>query len=252
LPRLVPVLVKACKHGLNPPIMSTPLPTTAAHGLTQVHSRIDAAIQAAGRPAGSVGLVAVSKTHDAETILPLLAAGQRCFGENRVQEAKAKWPDLRRQFPDLSLHLIGPLQTNKVAEAVALFDVIQTVDRDKLAAALATEMKKQNRHLPCLVQVNIGREPQKAGIDPADAASFVTRAREVHGLNIVGLMCIPPADEDPVPYFSALAALQKQLHLPQLSMGMSGDYASAIAHGATLVRVGSAIFGARPVIQSSG
>ena len=224
----------------------------ATLSLKRVLANIAEATLLAGRPAGDVKLVAVSKTHGVEAILPVLKAGQRCFGENRVQEAKAKWPDLRQHYPDISLHLIGPLQTNKVAEAVALCDVIQTVDRPKLVVALSAEMKKQGRNLPCYVQVNVGREQQKAGVDPDETVDFVTRAKREHGLNIIGLMCIPPADADPTPYFSCLAALRKSLDLPQLSMGMSGDYTSAIAQGATLVRVGSAIFGDRAVMQSSG
>ncbi|KQT42901.1 alanine racemase [Aureimonas sp. Leaf454] len=200
----------------------------------------------AGRPAGSVALVAVSKTYDGEAIRPVLDAGQRVFGENRVQEAMGKWPALREAYPGVELHLIGPLQSNKSAEAVATFDVIETVDREKIAAALSAEMMKQGRRLAVYVQVNTGEEPQKAGIPPREAVAFVTRCRSVHGLDVVGLMCIPPADENPGPHFALLAKLAKESGLPKLSMGMSGDYETAIAFGATSVRVGSAIFGARP------
>lgn len=211
-----------------------------------VRAEIERACVAAGRRAGEVTLVAVSKTHDAPAILPVLDAGHRVFGENRVQEAKGKWPALKERFPDIELHLIGPLQTNKVAEAVSLFDVIQSVDRDKLAGALAAEMKKKNRTLRLLAQVNTGEEPQKAGLSPRDVAAFLTRARDVHGLHFAGLMCIPPVDADPVPHFRLLADLARVHGLAELSMGMSSDYAAAIAAGATCVRVGSAIFGARP------
>lgn len=190
-------------------------------------------------------LIAVSKTFGAEDISPLLDAGQRQFGENRVQEAQGKWPELREKFPDIVLHLIGPLQTNKAKEAVALFDVIHTVDRDKLAGVLRVEMDKQGRNLPCFVQVNIGGEEQKAGVAVDETAAFVARCREVHGLDIVGLMCIPPADLPPGPFFAQLAGLAKEAGVKNLSMGMSGDFETAILMGATHVRVGSALFGAR-------
>ena len=199
----------------------------------------------AGRSVGSVALVAVSKTHDAETILPVLEAGQRIFGENKVQEAKAKWPALRERFPDIELRLIGPLQSNKAGEAVALFDVIESVDREKIARELAKEMAKQDRHPRLYVQVNTGEEDQKAGIGPREAVAFVERCRSEHGLTIEGLMCIPPAEEKPGPHFALLEKIAAEAGVEKLSMGMSGDYEIAIGFGATSVRVGSAIFGAR-------
>jgi pyridoxal phosphate enzyme (YggS family) len=213
--------------------------------LNAVKAKIDAAENEAKRAAGSVVLVAVSKTFDGEAIRPVLEAGQNVFGENRVQEAQAKWPDLKMDFPDTELHLIGPLQSNKAKDAVALFDVIETVDREKIAGELAREMKKQGRALRLYVQVNTGSEPQKAGIQPNEAVAFVQRCREVHGLAIEGLMCIPPADENPGPHFALLANLARETGLNKLSMGMSGDYELAVAFGATSVRVGSAIFGRR-------
>jgi pyridoxal phosphate enzyme (YggS family) len=200
---------------------------------------------AAGRAPGVVRLVAVSKTYGPDVILPVLEAGQRLFGENRVQEAMAKWPALRERFEGIELHLIGPLQSNKAAEAVATFDVIETVDREKIARALAAEIARQDKAPQLYVQVNTGEEPQKAGIAPGEAVAFVARCRELHGLAIEGLMCIPPADEDPAPHFDRLAKLAKEAGVAKLSMGMSGDYAVAVAHGATSVRVGSAIFGVR-------
>lgn len=217
----------------------------AASTLADINARIIAAHQRFGAPPEKVELVAVSKTFGAEAIVPFLDAGQRVFGENRVQEAKDKWPSLRERFPDVTLHLIGPLQTNKAKEAVALFDVIETVDREKLAAILAAEMQQSGRRLPCFVQVNIGLEEQKAGIAPAETAAFVARCREVHGLDVVGLMCIPPDGMPPGPYFAKLAGLARAAGVAQLSMGMSGDFEVGIAMGATHVRVGSALFGAR-------
>lgn len=193
-----------------------------------------------------MSLLAVSKTHPAEPVADLLAAGHRHFGENRVQEAAGKYPALRERFPDLRLHLIGPLQTNKVREAVALFDVIETLDRPKLAKALANEMARSSRRIPCLIEVNIGAEPQKAGIAPQEAADFLAACRGEWKLEIAGLMCIPPADQDPAPHFRRLAALAGEMGLGTLSMGMSGDYETAIACGATEIRVGTALFGARP------
>jgi len=187
----------------------------------------------------------VSKTFDAPEVVPVIEAGQRIFGENRVQEAKGKWPALRAMWPDIELHLIGPLQSNKAAEAVTLFDAIHTIDRPKIAEAIAREVQKQGKTLKLFVQVNTGREPQKAGIDPDEADAFLTTCRETHGLTIEGLMCIPPAEEDPTPHFTLLAQIATRNGLKALSMGMSGDYASAIACGATHVRVGSAIFGVR-------
>lgn len=191
-----------------------------------------------------VTLVAVSKTHGADKILPLIEAGQRVFGENRVQEAMEKFPPLKEKHPDLKLHLIGPLQTNKVKEAVELFDVIETVDRVELAEKLAKEMKKQGKNLPCFIQVNTGEEPQKAGIVPRETFSLLKKCREL-GLNIIGLMCIPPVDDEPAPHFAFLKKLAKQAGLTELSMGMSADYIIAIQQGATYVRVGSALFGQR-------
>jgi hypothetical protein len=210
-----------------------------------VMDRIAGAEAKAGRPAGSVRLVAVSKTFEAQDIRPVIEAGQRRFGENRVQEAAGKWPALKAEHPDIELHLIGPLQSNKAGEAVALFDAIETVDREKIAAALAAEMRKQGKNPILFVQVNTGEEPQKAGIAPDAAVDFVRRCRERHGLPIVGLMCIPPAQDDPGPHFTLLARLAGQCGVESISMGMSGDYETAIAHGATHVRVGSAIFGGR-------
>jgi hypothetical protein len=213
--------------------------------LGPVRERIATAAKAAGRDNDSVQLIAVTKTYGSETIAPVIEAGQRDFGENRVQEALGKWPELRTAYPDLRLHLIGPLQTNKVRDAVALFDVVHSVDREKLAAALASEMGRQGRNLTCFVQVNTGEEPQKAGVKPDATVDAVRNWTRAFGLAIEGLMCIPPADEDPEPHFDLLRQLGRELELPFLSMGMSGDFEAAIAHGATHVRVGSAIFGAR-------
>jgi pyridoxal phosphate enzyme (YggS family) len=214
--------------------------------LASVIGRIAAAEAGYGRAPGSAQLIAVSKTFDIDDIRPVIAAGQRRFGENRVQEAQAKWPLLRAEAPDVELHLIGPLQSNKAREAVALFDAIHTVDRDKVAGALAVEIARQGRAPMLFVQVNTGLEPQKAGIAPRDAVAFVERCRDVHGLVIAGLMCIPPADEAPGPHFALLAKLAKEAGVSELSMGMSGDFETAIAFGATYVRVGGAIFGVRP------
>jgi PLP dependent protein len=213
--------------------------------LNTVRSAIAEAEMQSKRPAGSVTLVAVSKTFDAPDIRPVLEAGQRIFGENRVQEAQGKWPDLKAEFPDIELHLIGPLQSNKAADAIALFDVIQTVDREKIAAALVIEMKRQGKTPRLYVQVNTGLEDQKAGIDPRETVAFVARCREVHGLSIEGLMCIPPFEENPGPHFALLKKLARECGVGKLSMGMSGDYETAVAFGATHVRVGSAIFGVR-------
>ncbi|TBE35488.1 YggS family pyridoxal phosphate-dependent enzyme [Rhizobium ruizarguesonis] len=213
--------------------------------LNDVRSRIAAEERAAGRPAGSVQLVAVSKTFEADAIRPAIEAGQRVFGENRVQESQGKWPALKAERLDIELHLIGPLQSNKAADAVALFDVIETVDREKIARALAEEMKRQAKTLRLYVQVNSGLEPQKAGIAPDDTPAFVAFCRDELGLSIEGLMCIPPAEGNPGPHFALLAKLALKCGVEKLSMGMSGDYETAIAFGATSVRVGSAIFGAR-------
>ena len=217
----------------------------AVKRLSEVRRRIAAACDAAGRPVTDVTLVAVSKTFDADAIRPVIDAGHRVFGENRVQEAEGKWPALRAASPDLELHLIGPLQSNKAAQAVALFDVIETVDREKIARALAEEMQRQGRMVRLHVQVNTGEEPQKAGIAPRETVSFVRFCRDGLQLEIEGLMCIPPADENPGPHFALLAKLAAECGLGRLSMGMSGDFETAIAFGATGVRVGSAIFGTR-------
>lgn len=219
--------------------------TDAVSRLAGVRANIEQALKEARRPAGSVTLVAVSKTFDADAVRPVIGAGQRIFGENRVQEASAKWPALKAEYPDIELRLIGPLQSNKAREAVALFDVIETVDREKIAAELAREIARQDKAPRLYVQVNTGLEPQKAGIDPHEAVAFVTRCRDVHGLAIEGLMAIPPLDENPGPHFALLQKLAAEAGVDKLSMGMSGDYETAIAFGATGVRVGSAIFGDR-------
>lgn len=219
--------------------------TDAVARLAEVKANIGRAEREAGRPAGAVTLVAVSKTFPADDVRPVIEAGHRVFGENRVQEALAKWPDLKAEFPDIELRLIGPLQSNKAREAVALFDVIETVDREKIAAELAKEIAKQGKAPRLYVQVNTGLEPQKAGIDPREAAGFVARCRTVHGLAVEGLMAIPPFDENPGPHFALLEKLAREAGVDRLSMGMSGDYEVAVAFGATSVRVGSAIFGSR-------
>jgi pyridoxal phosphate enzyme (YggS family) len=216
-----------------------------AANLAAVGGRIAAAAEAAGRAPQAVTLVAVSKTQPAAAVRAALAAGQRVFGENRVQEALAKYPALRGEFPDLELHLIGPLQTNKVRDAVAHFDAIETVDRPRLAEALAREMARSGRRPPCFVEVNIGEEPQKAGVLPEHADAFIADCRDRFGLPLVGLMCIPPADAAPEPFFALLREIARRNGLPGLSMGMSADYEAAIRFGATHVRVGTAIFGAR-------
>ena len=219
--------------------------TNAVEQLRTVQATIAKAEREARRQPGAVTLVAVSKTFAAEDIRPVMEAGQRVFGENRVQEAQGKWPALKQAFPDIELHLIGPLQSNKAREAVALFDVVETVDREKIAAELAKEIARQGRAPRLYVQVNTGSEPQKAGIEPREAVAFVERCRAVHGLAVEGLMCIPPADENPGPHFALLEKLGKEAGVEKLSMGMSGDYETAVAFGATSVRVGSAIFGSR-------
>ena len=212
--------------------------------LAEVREAIAAAAKAAGRDPGEVTLVAVGKTKPAEAVAALIDVGQRVFGENRVQEAEAKFPELKAAHPDLELHLIGPLQTNKAKEAVALFDVIETLDRPKLAKALAKEMEKQGRQPKLFVQVNTGEEEQKAGVAPKEAEAFVDDCGQM-GLPVVGLMCIPPLDEDPAVHFAFLRELARRCGLDQLSMGMSGDYETAVRFGATHVRVGTALFGAR-------
>jgi PLP dependent protein len=217
-------------------------------GLADVKARIEAAARVAKRQNSDITLIAVSKTLPGADIAPLLRAGHREFGENRVQEAKAKWPELKMQFPGCKLHLIGPLQTNKVAEAVRLFDAIHTIDRPKLARVVAEELRKQERQLELFIQVNTGEETQKSGVLPADADSFIRTCREGLGLDIAGLMCLPPIEEEPTLHFALLAKIAKRNGLPKLSMGMSGDLEKAIALGATHVRVGTAIFGARAPI----
>jgi len=217
----------------------------SASGLAHVRAEIARACKDAGRDPATVTLVAVSKTFPAEAIAPVIAAGQRVFGENRVQEAKAKWPPLMERHPGIELHLIGPLQSNKAKEAVALFDAIHSVDRASLCEALGKEIRKQGRSPTLFVQVNTGAEPQKAGVLPQDADAFLAACRDSYGLTISGLMCIPPVDEAPGPHFALLATIARRNGLELLSMGMSADFASAIAMGATHVRVGSAIFGGR-------
>ncbi len=216
-----------------------------AANLAAVRERIAAAARAGDRAPESVTLVAVSKTHPAASVRQALMAGHRVFGENRVQEAQAKYPELREEFPDLALHLIGPLQTNKVRDAVAGFDVIESVDRPRVAQALAREMEHTGRRPPCLIEVNTGEEPQKAGIMPADADGFIVECRERLDLPIIGLMCVPPLDEEPAPHFALLREIARRNDLRILSMGMSADFEKAIRFGATHVRVGTAIFGAR-------
>lgn len=218
---------------------------SAEERLASVRAGIARAAALAGRAPEGVTLVAVSKTHGAEAIRPLIAAGQRAFGENRVQEAQEKWPALKAQAPEVALHLIGSLQSNKAAEAVALFDAIHSVDRPSLVVALAREMARQGRRPDCFVQVNIGDEPQKGGCAVADLPALLDAARGAD-LPVVGLMCIPPADVEPAPYFALLGKLARRHGLTGLSMGMSGDYETAVATGATHVRVGTALFGARP------
>ncbi len=222
-----------------------PVLTSIASNLAGIRAKIVHAAQAAGRTPEATTLIAVAKTFGAEAVQEALAAGQRVFGENRVQEALAKYPALRAAHPDLDLHLIGPLQTNKVKEAVATFDAIHTVDRPKLAAALAAEMARTGKRPALFVQVNTGSEPQKAGVLPEAADAFLAECRDTHGLAIAGLMCIPPAADPPAPHFAFLREIAKRNGLAQLSMGMSGDYETAVSLGATHVRVGSAIFGAR-------
>jgi len=246
------------KHGFRrakTPAMLAKMPVSEPHDqddaaavgtrLAQVRARIAAAASAVGREIGEVTLVAVSKTHGAAMVEAVYRAGQRVFGENRVQEAEAKYPALKRAHPDLRLHLIGPLQTNKVKDAVALFDMIETVDRPKLAEALARAMATQDRRLDCLIQVNTGSEPQKAGVAPESADAFIALCREKLRLPILGLMCIPPLNEEPAPHFALLREIARRNGLTLLSMGMSADFETAIRMGATHVRVGTAIFGAR-------
>jgi pyridoxal phosphate enzyme (YggS family) len=217
---------------------------TVNENLSAIIARIDAARKAAIQPAASTTLIAVTKTHGADVIEPALIAGQRVFGENRVQEAQGKWPALRASYDDIELHLIGPLQSNKAKEAVALFDAIHTLDRAKLADGLRAEMDRQGRRPFLFIQVNTGEEPQKAGVPPREADQLIAHARKL-GLPLKGLMCIPPVDEAPAPHFALLQKIAHDHDLPLLSMGMSDDFETAIRFGATHVRVGSAIFGAR-------
>ena len=230
--------------------IDNPAPEGVAGRLAAVRAEIVAACREARRDPASVTLVAISKTFGPEAILPALEAGQRVFGENRVQEAKAKWPALRERFPDVELHLVGPLQSNKAREAVALFDVIHTVDRPSLCAALAREIDRAGRAPRLLVEVNTGAEVQKAGILPEQTDDFLRRCRDEYGLAIEGLMCIPPFDEPPAPHFALLAKIGGRNGLKVLSMGMSADFATAVQFGATHVRVGSAIFGGRPPLAT--
>lgn len=224
------------KHSMNPP---------QHKALQEVRKRIESAAQSAGRWAGEITLIAVSKTFGAEDILPVLQAGQTVFGENRVQEAGGKWPDIRATAPGLELHLIGPLQSNKAADAVRLFDAIHTIDRPRIAQAVGAEMARQARQLELFIQVNTGNEKQKAGISVASADSFIDECRTKYGLQISGLMCIPPINDLPDKHFELLSTIARRNDLKHLSMGMSGDFEAAIRLGATHVRVGSAIFGTR-------
>jgi PLP dependent protein len=214
-------------------------------GFAGVRAEIARACREAARDPASVSLVAVSKTFAADAIEPVIGSGQRIFGENRVQEAKAKWPALREKYPDIELHLVGPLQSNKAKEAVALFDAIHSVDRSSVAAALAKEIERQARRPLLFVEVNTGAEPQKSGVLPEETDAFLRSCRDTHGLDIAGLMCIPPLHEAPAPHFALTAKIARRNGLEFLSMGMSADFAVAIAFGATHVRVGTAIFGER-------
>jgi hypothetical protein len=225
----------------NPSPITRPLP----NALAAVESEIQRACGEARRDRASVTLIAVSKTFDADAIAPIIESGQRVFGENRVQEAKAKWPGLMSAYPGMALHLIGPLQSNKAKEAVALFDAIHSVDRPSICEALAKEIDSQKRRPELFVQLNTGEEPQKAGVAPADADAFIASCREKYGLQISGLMCIPPVEDAPAPHFALTAKIAARNGLKNLSMGMSADFAIAIQFGATHVRVGSAIFGHR-------
>jgi pyridoxal phosphate enzyme (YggS family) len=225
--------------------------TDIAANLAAVKARIAEAAIAAGRAPETVNLVAVGKAHPGARIVPALEAGHRTFGENRVQEAVTKWPALKEAFPDAQLHLIGPLQRNKVRRAVALFDVIETVDRLKLARAIAAEMNRSGERRPCFIQVNTGEEPQKAGVLPADADAFVAACRDDLDLSVTGLMCIPPIDDEPSLHFALLREIARRNGLDGLSMGMTSDFEVAVGFGATHVRVGTAIFGARPPFKGA-
>lgn len=223
---------------------------TVAERLKDIQDRIAKAGAQVGRDASATTLIAVSKTFGPAAIEPALAAGHRHFGENRVQEARDKWPDLKARFPDVRLHLIGPLQSNKVRDALTLFDYIHSVDRESLAEALARDIAKTEARPVLFVQVNTGLEPQKSGVAPAEAPAFVHRLRQVHALAPAGLMCIPPEADDPGPHFALLRQVAKDCDLPLLSMGMSGDFETAVKLGATHIRVGSAIFGSRHAVSS--
>ena len=225
--------------------MTAPLTKSLPNGLATVEQEIARACVEAHRERESVTLIAVSKTFDAEAISPIINAGQRVFGENRVQEARAKWPGLITGTPGIALHLIGPLQSNKAKEAVALFDAIHSVDRPSICEALAKEINSQKKQPELFVQLNTGEEPQKAGVAPGEADAFIASCRDKHGLIISGLMCIPPVNEAPAPHFALTAKIAARNGLKNLSMGMSADFAVAIQFGATHVRVGSAIFGHR-------
>jgi hypothetical protein len=227
------------------PETTTPLTAHSPNGLVTVEQEIARACKEARRDRASVTLIAVSKTFAAEAISPVIEAGQRVFGENRVQEAKAKWPGLMNAYPGIALHLIGPLQSNKAKEAVALFDAIHSVDRPSICEALAKVIKSQGKRPQLFVQLNTGEEPQKAGVAPGEADAFIAACREKYGLEISGLMCIPPVNDAPAPHFALTAKIAARNGLKNLSMGMSADFAVAIQLGATHVRVGSAIFGHR-------
>jgi pyridoxal phosphate enzyme (YggS family) len=231
----------------------TPTIVTAhsSSALATAEQEIARACKQARRDRASVELIAVSKTFGAEAIAPIIEAGQRAFGENRVQEAKAKWPPLMSAYPGIALHLIGPLQSNKAKEAVALFDAIHSVDRASICQALAKEIESQKKRPELFVQINTGEEPQKAGVAPGEADDFIKSCRETYGLTVSGLMCIPPVDEAPAPHFALTAKIAARNGLKNLSMGMSADFAIAIQLGATHVRIGSAIFGARAAILSA-
>ena len=226
--------------------MPATIAETIAANLADVRARMEKAAKAANRNPAAVTLIAVTKTHDEAAVRAAIAAGQTTFGENRVQEAKSKYPQLKAAHAAIDLHLIGPLQSNKAREAVALFDAIHTVDRDSIAGVLASEIKRAGRSPKLYVQVNTGEEEQKAGVAPQDALAFIAKCRDAYALTISGLMCIPPADEEPSPHFALLVKLARDAGLKELSMGMSSDYEAAIRLGATHIRVGTAIFGARP------
>ena len=223
---------------------------SARNNLDGVLGAIREACRQAERPADAAALVAVTKTWGPDAIRPVLEAGHRLFGENRDQEAQGKWPELKALFPDVRLHMIGHLQSNKAADAVALFDAIETVDRPKLAQAISREQARQGRRIDCFVQVNTGGEPQKSGVAPGETEAFVRYCRDL-GLSVTGLMCLPPVDREPAPHFALLAKLARGQALPCLSMGMSADYAAAIEQGATHVRIGTAIFGPRTARRGS-